>query len=132
MRTWFVMIIALGFPALELVGIYLIWQRIGVATLFWLATAAVVGIRLLRREHLDFMPRLAQSVMDGHTPLAVMLASFRRVLAGLLLVFPGMGSDVLALILLLWPGGRPPRRPPTQASTRQGETVIEGEYRRLD
>lgn len=132
MRAWFVMIIALGLPALELVGIYLIWQLIGVWTLIWLAGAAVVGIRLLRREHLDFMPRLAQSVMDGHTPLAVMLASFRRVLAGLLLVFPGMGSDLLALILLLWPGGRQPRRPPTQASTHPGETVIEGEYRRLD
>lgn len=132
MRAWFVVIIALGLPALELVGIYLIWQQLGVWTLVWLVTAALVGIRLLRREHLDFMPRLAQSVMGGHTPLSVMLVSLRRVLAALLLVFPGIGSDFLALILLLWPGGRPPRRPPPRPSTRQGETVIEGEYRRID
>lgn len=131
MRTWF-LIIALGFTALELVGIYLTWQEIGVATIIWLIVAAAVGIRLLCREHLDFMPQLAQSLIDGRSPLAVILASFRRVLASLLLVFPGIISDVIALILLLWPEDRPPRRPPNPASTRRGETVIEGEYRRID
>jgi UPF0716 protein FxsA len=132
MRAWFVLIIAVGLPALELVGIYLIWREIGAWTLAWLAGAVLVGIWLLRREHLDFMPRLAQAVLDGHTPLAVMLASFRRVVAGLLLIFPGMGSDLLALLLLLWPSGRPPRRPPPAQQEAGAATVIEGEYRRVD
>lgn len=130
MRTWFLII--LGFTALELVGIYLVWQEIGLATIIWLVVAGVVGIRLLCRERQDFMPRLTRLLMDGHTLLAVMLASCRRILAGLLFVFPGIISDVIALILLLWPEDRPPRRPPNPASTRRGETVIEGEYRRID
>lgn len=131
MRVW-LPIIALGLPALELAGIYLLWQRIGAWTLAWLAGTLILGIWLLRREHLDFLPRLAQAVLDGHTPLAVIMASFRRVLAGLLLIFPGIGSDLVALVLLFWPGGRPPRRPPHTRREAGGTTVIEGEYRRVE
>lgn len=128
MHAWFLTIIALGLPALELVGIVLIWREIGAWTLAWLSGAALLGFWLLRREHLDFLPRLARAMTDGHTPWAVLFASFRRVLAALLLIFPGAGSDLLALLLLIWPGGRPPRRPPS----RRPDEVIEGEYRRVD
>lgn len=132
MRAWFVMIIALGLPALELVGIYLIWQRIGVWTLAWLAGAVAVGIWLLRREHLEFLPRLAQTVLAGHTPVAVLFATARRILAGLLFILPGAGSDLLALVLLLWPGGRPPRQQPPSSESTWHDGVIEGEYERVD
>jgi UPF0716 protein FxsA len=132
MRAWFGVIIALGLPALELVGIYLIWQRIGAWTLAWLAAAAAIGLWLLRREHFNFLPRLAQTLLAGHTPFAVLFATARRILAGLLLIFPGAGSDLLALALLLWPGGRPPgQRPPRSGSARH-DGVIEGEFERVD
>ncbi len=132
MRAWFWSIIALGLPALELVGIYLIWQRIGAWTLVWLAGAVFIGIRLLRREHLDFLPRLAQAVLDGHTPFATLIATARRVMAGLLLIFPGLVSDLVAVLLLLWPGGRPPRRPPPGPEAGRFDRVIEGEYTRVE
>ncbi|MCU0841580.1 MAG: FxsA family protein [Thiobacillaceae bacterium] len=132
MRAWFLVIIALGVPALELVGIYLIWREIGAWTLIWLAGAALLGIWLLRQEHVAFVPRIAQAVLDGHTPFAVLFASLRRVMAGLLLIFPGAGSDLLAVLLLLWPGRRPPESPPPpRARPPQGE-VIDGEFRRMD
>jgi UPF0716 family protein affecting phage T7 exclusion len=132
MRAWFWMIIAVGLPALELVGIYLIGQKIGAWTLVWLVAAFFFGLWLLRREQLDFLPRLAQAMLAGHTPLAVLMGSARRLLAGLLFMFPGAGSDLLAFLLLLWPGGGRPRRPPPRSAADRDETVIEGEYRRLD
>lgn len=132
MRAWFWSIIALGLPALELLGIYLIWQKIGAWTLAWLASAVFVGIRLLRREHLDFLPRLAQAVLDGQPPFAILFATARHVLAGLLFILPGAGSDLLAILLLLWPGDRPPRQPPPGTESGRQNVVIEGEYRRMD
>lgn len=134
MHGWLLAIIALGLPALELAGIYLIWQKIGPWTLAWLLGAVMLGVWLLRRERLDFLPRLAQAMTDGHTPFAVLFASFRRVLAGLLFIFPGAGSDLLALLLLIWPGGPTPRRPPPGPPPGKGPRgeVIEGEYRRVD
>lgn len=132
MRAWFLMIIAVGVPALELASVYLIWREIGAWTLVWLAGAAVLGIRLLRQEHVAFLPRIAQAVLDGHTPFGVLFASLRRVLAGLLLIFPGAGSDLLALVLLLWPGRQPPGGPPAPAARPAQGEVIDGECRRVD
>jgi len=43
-------------------------------------------------------------------------------LAGLLLIFPGVISDLFALILLIWPRG--------QVKPAQQSDVIEGEFRR--
>ena len=54
-------------------------------------------------------------------------ASARTVLAGLLLIFPGVVSDLIALTLLLLPRPQavePVRRP------RPNRTLIEGEFRR--
>lgn len=124
-------IIAFGLPALELVGIYQMWQTIGAWTLAWLASAAATGVWLLRREHRAFLPQLVQAMANGHTPLVVLLASFRRIIAALLLIFPGIVSDGLALVLLAWPGGRPPR-PRGQGPRPAADDVIEGEYRRID
>lgn len=132
MRARYWSIIALGLPALELAGIYLIWQGIGAWTLAWLAGAVFIGTWLLRREHLNLLPRLAQAVRDGHTPFAMLFATARRVLAGLLFIFPGAGSDLLAILLLLWPGSRPPRQQPPGMASDRPNAVIEGEYRRVD
>lgn len=130
MRTGF-WIIAFGLTALELVGIYLLWRAIGAWTLVWLALAVVAGVWLLRREHRTFMPKLKQALAIGHTPFGLLLASFRRIIAALLLIFPGIVSDGLALVLLAWPGGAPPR-PRGRRPRPAADDVIEGEYRRID
>ncbi len=130
MRTGF-LIITLGLPGLEMVGIYLVWREIGLATLVWLAAAFFAGLALLRKEHLEFLPRMARAMLAGQAPFGVLLGSARRVLAGLLLMFPGALSDLMALVLLAWPEAGPPRQPPAAGAGRD-ETVIEGEYRRLD
>lgn len=155
----FLAIIAFGFPALELAGIYQIWQQIGAWTLLWLAAAVVAGIAVLRQAQAEFLPRLMSAGFDGSTPFAALWHSGRQFLAGVLLIFPGAISDGLAVILLLWPAGpRPPKgpaQPPgygpraaneseasAQAHARQAgvkppgggrsHDVIEGEWRRED
>lgn len=124
-------IIAFGLPALELVGIYQIWQAIGAWTLVWLALAAASGVWLLRREQRAFMPQLMQALANGPTPFGLLLASFRRIIAALLLILPGIVSDGLALVLLAWPGSAPPR-PRGGGPRSAADDVIEGEYRRID
>ena len=66
--------------------------------------------------------------------LAAIIDSFRTVLAGLLLIFPGVISDVMALFLLLLPLREPayqraPRATPNGTRIRS-DGVIEGEFRR--
>lgn len=130
MRTVF-WIIAFGLLALELVGIYQLWLAIGAWTLVWLALAMVAGVWLLRREQRAFVPQLKQALANGHTPFGLLLASLRRMIAALLLIFPGIVSDGLALFLLAWPGAAPPKPRAGNPPPTAGE-VIEGEYRRID
>ncbi|MEW5893546.1 MAG: FxsA family protein [Pseudomonadota bacterium] len=120
-------IIALAFPVLELLGIVWIWQALGWWTLAWLGGAVLAGLLVLRLEQAELLPRLMFSAFEGRTPLAVLWESGRRILAGVLLILPGAISDVVALVLLIWPS--PPR---PRGSRAANDDFIEGEYRRLD
>ena len=127
--AWLAAIIAVAVPVLEMVGIYQIAQRVGWGpTLLWLIGAAWGGVALIRAQHSDLPARLKQALARGEAPFGEIWASGRRLLAGVLLILPGAGSDLLAMLLLLWPTRRTPA-PPTPP--RRGESeVIEGEFRR--
>lgn len=135
--AWLALIIAIAIPALEIVGIYQIAQKVGWGwTLLWLISAIWIGASLIRAQHSDLPARVKQSMARGEAPFGEIWASGRRLLAGVLLILPGAGSDLLALLLLLWPttrvpSGMPPPPPPAHAPRREGD-VIEGEFRRED
>jgi len=131
--AWLALIIAVAIPALEMVGIYQIAQKVGWGwTLLWLISAIWVGATLIRSQHSDLPARLKQAMARGETPFGEIWASGRRLLAGLFLILPGAGSDLLALLLWLWPTARAPTpRPPPTARPGEPE-VIEGEFRRED
>lgn len=149
MRIGFAGIIAVAIPALEIVGIYQVASRIGLGwTLIWLVAAMMAGGMVIRQEQATFMPRLQQAMAQGREPLALLWASGRRFLAGVLLIIPGPFSDFLALLLLLWPGPKlaplqggpgdtervdPQRVDPVRPErSARGGDVIEGEFRRED
>lgn len=141
MRFGFVGIIAVAFLALEIVGIALVAGEIGaLRTFLWLLGAALAGGWLIRTAGVGFMPELMQATASGQDPFSVMWRAGRRFLAGLLLIFPGVFSDVIALLLLLTaglpktpaPGVRQPPSPDRPGPGRRDDGVIEGEFRRED
>jgi UPF0716 protein FxsA len=84
-------------------------------------------VLLIRLEKLVWAFRVATSLREERSPIGALLASARSVVAGLLLIFPGVLSDLLALAVLLWPLPKGQRF----EGARPGETgAIEGEYRR--
>lgn len=125
-------IIALAFPVLELAGIVALWHKIGAWTLLWLLADVFLGAALIASERATFMPRMMQGMMDGGNPIALLMDSGLRFMAGVLFIFPGMISDVVALILLLWSGLRPPPRMPPGRGPAANDDVIEGDFRRVD
>jgi UPF0716 protein FxsA len=95
--------ILLGFPLAEAVVMYMIGQN----NLYWLAAwlilAAVIGVVLIKEARFALVARLAAALGQGRFSLSALIDSGRTVLAGLLLIFPGVISDVMALMLLLLP-----------------------------
>jgi len=128
MRVLLGMIIVLSFPALEIYTLVQIYHYIGWWVIALLAAGMLTGWLLIVGERLAFFARMSMTLQAGGSPLRALIDSGRTMIAGALFIFPGVISDVLALLVLLLPlrliGGRS-RQPADSASD-----VIEGEYRR--
>jgi UPF0716 protein FxsA len=127
----FVMLaIVLIFPLVDLLVTARFARWSGVPLWMWLAGSAAAGLWVLANERGQFRARTLAAFRGG-SPMRGLLDSGRRVLAGVLLVAPGLLSDVLALLLLMLPinqrGGFGPQ-PVTAGRTR----TLDGDYRRLD
>lgn len=128
MRLLLLMMILLAFPVMELVllvklaSIYGGWWVLG-----FVVFSAMVGGLLIKGEWLVVFARVAQTLRSGEHPLIVLLTSAKTIVAGALLIFPGVISDLLALLLLIFPISLL-RRPRT---TKDIE-IIEAEWRRED
>ena len=120
--------ILLGFPILELVVLVRLSQDLGWWVLAWVILAACAGMALIKEARFAMIARLAAGLAQGHFSIAALTDSARTVLAGLLLIYPGVVSDLIAFTLLLLPG---PRFAGESLSRRErAGTLIEGEFRR--
>ena len=120
--------ILLGFPLLEAVVLVRLSETLGWWVLAWVVLAACAGMALIKEARFALVARLAAGLAHGQFNIGALTDSARTVLAGLLLVFPGVVSDLIALTLLLLPGPR--AVPETVARARRHGTLIEGEFRR--
>lgn len=145
---YLVIAILIGFPLAEGAVLYHLAAGAnghGGWVLAWLIFAAIAGMALIKQARFSLISRLKFAFSQGQFSLSAFIDSFRTVLAGLLLIFPGVISDVMALTLLLIPirepvfehGIRPDAartmhqykagNPQPNAAT---DGVIEGEFRR--
>ncbi len=122
------MAILLGFPLLEAVVLVRLSETLGWWILAWVVLAACAGMALIKEARFAMLARLASGLAQGSFSIVALTDSARTVLAGLLLIFPGVVSDLIAITLLLLPG---PRFVADSSSRREGgDTLIEGEFRR--
>ena len=125
MLPWLFFAILLGFPLLELWVAVLLAQKIGWWLLLWFIATTLLGVTLIREERFAVVGRVMGALQQGQDPFQAIFTSGRLMLAGLLFILPGVVSDVIALLILIWPR-REPRAPVKRTD------VIEGEYRRED
>ena len=92
--------------------------------------AAVAGMALIKEARFAMVARLAAGLAQGRFPIVALTDSARTVLAGLLLIFPGVVSDLIALTLLLLPSPRVVASEPRSRRRVVGGSLIEGEFRR--
>jgi UPF0716 protein FxsA len=118
------------FPALEIYTMFQVADVMGWWLLAWLILSALTGWILMKEESMAIFGRLAVAVQNGQSPIAAVWDSGRTMLAALLLIFPGVLSDLFALVLLLLPNRaeQPNARPMPDDDTIEGEVrVIEAE-----
>ncbi|GBG13954.1 exlusion protein FxsA [Novimethylophilus kurashikiensis] len=125
MRLLLVLAILLAFPILEIYVIAKLAAIYGWWMALYLLVTAIAGIALIKEERFAVFGRIFTMMQRGQHPMHALFASARKVLAGLLLLFPGVISDVIAIILLLIP------MPHTGVNRpAANDDIIEGEWRR--
>ncbi|MFA5170810.1 MAG: FxsA family protein [Sulfuriferula sp.] len=130
MRFLIGFIIVLSFPAMEIYTLVKVYQSIGWWVIALLLASVFVGVTLIAEERLAFIGRMMMTVQSGGSPIRALFESGRTMIAGGLFIFPGVISDVMAVLILLIPARLFGRK--AAMSQPVDDDVIEGEYRRED
>lgn len=145
MHVLLFLLILLAFPVLEIWVLIELGSRYGWALLGYLVVMAILGWRLILDEKVMIFGRVAQTLVQGGTPAKALFGSAKNMIAGILLIIPGVITDVFAVILLLIPSPKPlsfeqndptgfgngaPNNPKGRRAAN--DDVIEGEFKRED
>lgn len=148
-RTVFLLLF-IGFPLVELALLVHVAGIIG----FWSTIAiifgtAVLGLTILSRQGLNTLARATDAMAAGRMPFEHLTDGAMLLLAGALLLAPGLITDTLGLLLLIPPvrrlitrwgfslmtsgtsGSRPNHRR-HQPEVDGNGTIIDGEFERID
>ena len=127
------MLILLAFPIAEIWILVSLMHQYGWWVVLYLVVVALLGLQLIRDEKLLFSGRMMQSLTQGGNPMKAMFGSARNIFAGVLLIIPGVMTDVIAAVLLLIPiHNKVQEPPPYQSEKAVNDDVIEGEFHRED
>ncbi len=137
---FFVGLILLAFPIAEIWLLIELANRYGWLLLLYLIGVGWLGLRLIREEKASFNLRMMQNMVAGGSPVKAVFGGLRNIIAGVLLLLPGVITDIIAVILLLipientQPQNGPSSNDPFRSSPYQAanDDVIEGEFRRED
>ncbi len=120
----------LAFPIAEIWILINLFQQYGLWVLLYLVAMVLLGLQLIRDEKLLFSGRMMQSLSQGGNPMKAMFGSARNIFAGILLIIPGVLTDVIAVVLLLIPVDKNTIKSSTFKQQAANDDVIEGEFHR--
>lgn len=134
-------VILLAFPIAEIFVLVKLFHQYGWLVLVYLVVIGYLGLQLIRGEKILMGPKMMQSLASGGNPIRAMLGTARNMIAGVLLLIPGVITDIIAAVLLLLPvkGSGQQNAQSADFSAGQSSTtrentapqdgdVIEGEY----
>jgi len=116
-------------PVADVIASIWLAQYIGWWLFVWLLASAAIGVFILKTWRFAAAWALLESMRNNALPIGKLFWVGRTFVAGLLFIFPGPISDVLACLLILpWPGHGSVAN--SKAAPREG--VIEGEFQRVE
>lgn len=128
MRLFFP-IIVLGFIFSEIYLLIVLGERYGIWLLLYLVLVGYLGLQLIRGEKQLMSAKMMQSIQAGGNPFKTIMSSARNLIAGILLMIPGVLTDIIAAILLMIPFKQPEVDQYNESYQTDG-SGYEGRYRR--
>lgn len=129
----FLLLAILAFPIAEIWILVILMHQYGWLVVLYLLVVALLGFQLIREEKISLSLHLKQSLTQGVNPLKLIFGSARNIIAGILLIIPGVLTDIIAVILLLIRIPKDKQETSTyQTRAAANDDVIEGEFHRED
>lgn len=123
----------LALPIAEISILISLANQYGWWVLLYLVVVALLGLQLIRDEKLLFSVRMMQNLTQGGNPIKALFGSARNIIAGILLIIPGVLTDIIAVVLLLIPVNKSGQNASKHQSRQAAnDDVIEGEFHRED
>lgn len=98
------LLVFMAVPLIEIALLIKIGQVIGFwATIGLVVATAALGTWLLHRQGMDALRRIMDATESGRPPIEPVLDGFVLIIAGLMLLTPGIITDAIGLILLIPP-----------------------------
>lgn len=114
---------ALALPFIEILLLVRLGSVNGWLPFIWIISAVLAGWFLIWQERKLFALRILGALQAQLGVSQLLWQSGRRFIAGVLLVIPGVLTDIAAIVLLLWPAER-------AAPRAANDDIIEGAFRR--
>lgn len=121
--------ILIALPMLDIYATLRLAEALNVPGLALFIPGVIFGVVVLKREtrtlRTQFVGAMQSMALQG-----MVFDSGRRMLAAVLLLLPGMVSDLFALFLLLVPNRSIPQS--AVAASATGSKIVDGEFRRVE
>ena len=121
--------ISVALPVLDIYATLRLAEALNVPGLALFIPGIIFGVVVMKREtrslHAQFVGAMQSMALQG-----MVFDSGRRMLAAVLLLLPGMVSDLFAVFLLLVPNRSLPQT--SVAASAAGPKTVDGEFRRVE
>ena len=120
----------LAFPVAEIWILINLAYQYGWWLILYLVVMAMLGLQLIRDEKLLFSGRMMENLKQEGNPIKAIFGSARNIIAGILLIIPGVITDLIAVVLLLIPVYKDKQATSQYSQQAANDDVIEGEFHR--
>ncbi len=118
----------LAYPFAEVMSLIWLANTIGTAwTVVWMVVSFACGVLMLRHSRFAVGLKLMNDMRSGQVGMNSLFGIARYFIAAILLIIPGLISDVIAVVLLL-----PWKSKSNVGQAKADDGIIDAEYRRVD
>lgn len=130
---WLIIIV----PILEIWGYFKLGSLYGWWYFLYIVVVGILGWRMIKEEKSQLLSRMMNSFNNTGSPFQMILGAAKNMIAGGLFLFPGIISDVIAVMLLIMPSKNPNENLFQEMQDRYNrkqqktdDSVIEGEFKK--
>ena len=126
-------------PFIEIWGYFKLGSLYGWWYFLYMVVIGVLGWRMIKEEKSQLLFRMMNSFQSAGSPFQMIMGTAKNMIAGGLFLFPGIVTDLIAIILLVMPSVKNSNDNLFQEmqnrfnqKKQKDDSVIEGEFKKED